>query len=123
MSGLFGTDFSILEAALAARERMQSIHASNIANADTPNYRSDTRTFSDLLQEEMARKVQSGSNAAGGLLTKPKMALEQRLDGNSVDVQKEMARMAENQLMHEATLRILQKKLDGLAAAIKEGGR
>ena len=46
-----------------------------------------------------------------------------RLDGNNVDPQQEMARMAENQLMHELTMRLVKGKINSLANAIKEGGR
>ena len=45
----------------------------------------------------------------------------QRLDGNTVDPQREMVNMAENQLMHELTMRMIKGKLGGLANAIKEG--
>lgn len=44
-----------------------------------------------------------------------------QLDGNTVDMQKEMANMAENQLMHELTIRLIKGKLSGLSNAIKEG--
>jgi len=131
MSGLFTTGFQSLEAALAARERMQSTHAANIANADTPHYRADERTFDDFLQAEKNRQTQTGKSPnlessftasdfgkAGG---RHQSYEGKRLDGNTVDPQKEMVKMAENQLMHELTMRLIKGKLGGLANAIKEG--
>jgi len=128
MSGLFNTGFHTLEAALAARERLQSAHAANIANADTPNYQADTRTFADFLDMERNKQPSPGMtpkqpvpfNASNRATTGWD---RQRLDGNTVDIQKEMAHMAENQLMHELTVRLLKGRLAGLANAIKEGGR
>jgi len=128
MSGLFNTEFRTLEAALTARERLQSVHAANIANADTPNYHADTRTFADFLEIERNRRAYPETTQEGlehftmgnrGDLKNGR----RRLDGNTVDIQKEMAHMAENQLMHELTIRLIKGRLAGLANAIKEGGR
>jgi len=131
MSGLFTTGFQSLEAALTARERLQSSHAANIANADTPHYRADTRTFTELFQEERSKQADSAMTAnQNSSFTSGDYSFfhghdkahgTQRLDGNTVDPQKEMANMAENQLMHELTMRMIKGKLSGLANAIKEG--
>ena len=131
MSGLFTTGFQSLEAALTARERMQSSHAANIANADTPHYHADTRTFEDFLQAEKSKQAQAGmSSPQGSSFTASDFGSTgsrnesfegKRLDGNTVDPQKEMVSMAENQLMHELTMRLIKGKLGGLANAIKEG--
>jgi len=131
---LFGAGFLRLESAMSARERVQSVYAANIANADTPNYRADTRTFSDF----MAEKSASGSTSmtrtnpshlqphksaplSGGVFNRASVAA--RMDGNTVDTQKEMTAMAENQMMHELNMTILRGRLSGLANVIKEGGR
>lgn len=128
MSGLFTSGFLKLETALVTREKLQTTHASNIANADTPNYKADTRTFDDIFAVEQASRNQrefgqifeSNSN----ILQNSRLSSagsSPRLDGNTVDTQIEMARMAENQLMHELTMRMIKGKISGLANAIKEG--
>jgi len=131
---LFGAGFLRLESAMSARERVQSVYAANIANADTPNYRADMRTFSDF----MAEKSASGSTSmartnpshlqphksaplSGGVFNRASIAA--RMDGNTVDTQQEMTAMAENQMMHELNMTILRGRLSGLANVIKEGGR
>ena len=131
MSGLFTTGFQSLEAALAARERMQSSHAANIANADTPHYRADTRTFEDFLQAEKSKQAEANmssnqgssftSSDFGSMGGRHESFEGKRLDGNTVDPQREMVKMAENQLMHELTMRLIKGKIGGLANAIKEG--
>lgn len=128
MSGLFSTGFRNLETALVARESMQITHASNIANADTPHYRADTRSFEDVFAAEQARRDRAGerhfSVSEGGIMQESRIEpanISQRMDGNNVDPQTEMARMAENQLMHELTMRLIKGKISGLANAIKEG--
>jgi flagellar basal-body rod protein FlgB len=135
MSGLFSNSLLKLGAAAAAREQMQTVISSNIANADTPRYQSDQRTFSDFFQERLAAKSSlnpikthaahlTGSNAQGLSMSIFKHASEeQRMDGNTVNVEKEMATLAENQLMYELNMKIIQGKLGNIANAIKEGGR
>ncbi|MDQ6956783.1 MAG: flagellar basal body rod protein FlgB [Mariprofundaceae bacterium] len=133
---LFGAGILRLESAMSARERVQSVYAANIANADTPNYRADMRTFSDFMAEKSAA---SGSTAmartnpahlqphkssvplGGGVFNRASVAA--RMDGNTVDTQREMTAMAENQMMHELNMTILKGRLSGLANVIKEGGR
>ncbi len=127
-NGLFGSGFLRLEAAAGAREKMQTVHAGNIVNADTPNFKADTRTFADFLA---AKQVEGGlavtnashmnSVSSGNL--KKSVSTVRRMDKNSVDIQQEMASLAENQMMHDLNLRLLKGRISGLANVIKEGGR
>jgi len=134
MINMFGNSFQQLESALAAREQAQGVNASNIANADTPNYHADTRSFADFLAEQNSKR--STGNAATtnpmhfksvshSSLDSPfqRAVKTQRMDGNTVDMQKEMANMSENQLMHELTIRLIKGELGGISNAIKEGSR
>ena len=127
-NALFSTGFLSLEAAASAREKMQTVHAGNIANADTPNYKADTRTFADFLAAKQSEGGLAKTNTShmdsfsGGGLRKS-MTTVQRMDGNSVDLQHEMASLAENQMMHELSLRLIKGRLNGLSNVIKEGGR
>ena len=40
-------------------------------------------------------------------------------DGNGVELESEMGRMAENQIMYNATVQLLGKKFEGLKQAIR----
>lgn len=127
-NSLISAGFLKLEAAASARERMQTVHAGNIANADTPNFKADRRTFADFLA---ARQTEGGltttnsshMDSVSGSSLKKSMSTVQRMDGNSVDIQQEMANLAENQMMHELSLKILKGRISGLSNVIKEGGR
>jgi len=132
---LFGAGFLRLESAMSAREKVQSVYASNIANADTPNYRADTRTFSDFMAEKSTASSGSSMSKTNpahlqGHKSAPlsgsifnRATVSARMDGNTVDTQKEMTSMAENQMMHELNMTVLKGRLSGLANVIKEGGR
>jgi len=134
MADMFSSGFRQLESTLIARERAQGVHSSNIANVDTPNYRADQRTFSDFMAEQQTGKnsgpvatthgmhfkdINNAQPSSSGSLyhTEP----SRRMDGNTVDLQEEMARMSETQLMHDLAMRLIKGKLSGLSNAIKEG--
>jgi flagellar basal-body rod protein FlgB len=42
-------------------------------------------------------------------------------DGNAVELENEMGRMAENQVLFNASVQMLNKKFEGLRSAIREG--
>jgi len=131
---MLGSSFQRLESAMIAREKVQGVLASNIANADTPNFHADKRSFADFMSAQ-----QLGKNSGKTVTTNPmhisdtsdmnfsasmiNQSPTASMDGNNVDMQKEMALMSENQLMHEMTMRLLKGKLSGLANTIKEGSR
>jgi len=135
MSGLFSSNFQRLGAAAAAREQYQTVISGNIANADTPHFKADKRSFSDFLQSRLSqiRQETLAVTQSNHIQDKPSSSLslsvfnrsedEQRMDGNTVDVEHEMAMLAENQLMYELNMKVLQGKLGSIANAIKEGGR
>ncbi len=135
MSGLFSNSLLKLGAAAAAREQMQTVISTNIANADTPHFRADQRTFSDFFRQRLAASdaidpVRTQAQHLTGSRQEPLTSAvfkrstdEQRMDGNTVNVEKEMATLAENQLMYELNMKMIQGKLGSLATAIKEGGR
>jgi len=132
---LFGASIQNLTSALTAREKSQGVYAANVANADTPNYRADKRTFADFYTEHKSsspianiRKTdshhlspKSSNSLLGDVFQRGGTAA--RMDGNTVDTQHEMTSMAENQMMHELNMRILKGRLDGMANVIKDGGR
>ncbi len=122
MSGLFGNNiFTIAQKSLDFRTSRHDLLASNVANKDTPGYQA----------EELGPLKQSDSRHFDGRNTPPLNEVEaQRIlsaspypdfDGNTVDLDREMAKIAENQLMYNATLRMLAHKFRGLKSAIAEG--
>jgi len=135
MVDMFGTGFQRLESAVIAREKAQGVHSTNIANADTPNYRADQRSFSDFMAEQQSGRSSGPvatthgkhfKDTGNGYLSGNSLydaGPARRMDGNTVDMQKEMARMSETQLMHDLAMRLIKGKLSGLTNAIKEGNR
>ena len=137
MSGLFGNNiFTIAQKSLNFRTTRHDLLASNIANKDTPGYKAEDLVFQARLEkalrtEQPSPLKQTDSRHFDGRQTPPLHEVEaQRIlsaapypdfNGNTVDLDREMAKIAENQLMYNATLRMMAHKFRGLKSAISEG--
>ena len=132
---LFDRTVSLLTRVLDLRARNHTVIASNIANADTPDY----KAFRMHVEEALANNSGTGGalglqrtsrshlpvhrpDAAGARITRePTSAHSLRGDGNTVDPDRSMSRMAENSLLYNTAAQILSKKLQGLKAVIQGG--
>lgn len=141
IEGLFNTTVELLGKSVDLRVKNQNLIASNIANAETPHYVPKALVFEEELQgaikgsqrggaasaEPNARHIpiqSSGSKNAlrsvtGKIVETP--AKTPGKDGNAVELENEMGKMAENQLMFNASVQMLTKKFEGLRTAIREG--
>jgi flagellar basal-body rod protein FlgB len=134
MDAGFDSAIGALNTALNLRLANQNVIASNIANADTPGYKSKTLDFESSLREalgtgEGARPEATHPEHIYRRATdpvKPEIYDDpngvESLDGNTVDRSSEMAKMAENQLLYDAAIEMLKKKLAMQKYAISEGG-
>ena len=133
---LFGKTFGLLEKVLDFRSVRHNIIASNIANSQTPNYKAVGLAFEGQLEKAMeADSSQSlsvtnpkhfpiNSSGQGGI--EPDLLYSQASggnDSNNVNLDAEMAKLSENNLMYDAMAQILKIKFDGLKELIREGGR
>ena len=137
MSGLFGNNiFTIAEKSLDFRTSRHDLLASNVANKDTPGYQAEDLVFRASLEKALQAEQpgplkQTDSRHFDGRNPPPLNEVEaQRIlsaspypdfDGNTVDLDREMAKIAENQLMYNATMRMLSHKFRGLKSAVSEG--
>lgn len=120
--------------------RAQTI-SNNVANIDTPNFKSSEVTFEQQLDAAINTQKDAGglqmtiTHAAHidpnrpASLDQIKPATVQsvnttlRNDGNNVDVDREMARLAETQLSFQASTQVLNEKLKLFREAVWEGKR
>jgi len=101
----------VLGASLRLLERNNRFIANNIANVDTPNFRPSHIDF----QESLKRAVgQTGGSARGGSLRVviEENGLEGRNDGNRVDIETEMLKLAENTNKYNIFAGLLTKKFE-----------
>lgn len=95
----------------------QSLLVSNIANVDTPGYRTQDidfeREFARALEQDPDEPVQPMVRPVGGLLSRP--------DGNNVSVDREGLLLAELQLKYQAAAQAMKSEFALVQYAVKEG--
>jgi len=124
------------ETALSLRSQRQELLASNIANADTPNYKARDIDFASALQGAMAGGAKSGALAttagnhmaqgkpngdtlADGTPVQYRGVVQGSVDGNTVDMDVERNQFADNALRYEAGITMINSQIKGLLAAIQ----
>lgn len=120
--------------ALALRARRQQVLASNIANADTPNYQARDFDFGQALQRAVSSTGVASTTRAdasrgflpiGDLASRPHASMLWRapqqpsIDRNTVDLDRERASFADNSLRYEATLRFINSNVRNTLSAIR----
>lgn len=119
---------SIHPQALALRERRSEVLASNLANADTPNYKARDIDFQSILKQTLPHTVpmertRPGHITPADVLLEGQMLyrnpIQASLDGNTVEANVEQAKYAENAVQYQASLRFLNGRISGLMTAIR----
>jgi flagellar basal-body rod protein FlgB len=132
---LFSETVALLARTLDVRSRNHNVIVSNIANADTPNYRSvhleveremaehtgSSATFS--MQRTHPAHIVPAGQAAERVHIVPDRVPPGHLrgDGNTVDIDRSMGNLAENNLMYNAAAQIIQQKFQALITVIRGG--
>lgn len=111
----------------------QQIVASNLANIDTPGYKTKDVTFHATIQELLSetpmplrssRQEHSQGRLPGPSPVQPfeVMGLISREDQNNVDLDRELLKLSETSFGYSMMTEILRGKFRTLAVSINEGG-
>jgi flagellar basal-body rod protein FlgB len=126
---LFDQTMGTLNRSLDVRTARHRVLSSNVANAETPNYAPKDLPFQKILE----RSVES-SSAIPLRKTHPQHfpepisltsdwveEVESQPGGEGVNIDQEMAKLAENNLMFQAGVQSLVKKIEALKMTISDG--
>ncbi|MEN6615300.1 MAG: flagellar basal body rod protein FlgB [Syntrophorhabdus sp.] len=111
--------------ALSVRAFYHKVVSSNIANAQTPNYKEKGIDFRTELDKRVNMAGgQAGSGDAGYTVTENvKDQGLARLDGNTVDLEGQTVKLTENQIMYQALVQMASKRFSMMRYLIGEGKR
>jgi flagellar basal-body rod protein FlgB len=124
-------EVKFMQDALNLRAQRQQVLASNIANADTPGYKARDIDFSKELQRAQGAQVgKLGLNvtssrhleSSGGMVNAQavyRTTVQPSIDGNTVDMDGERARFAENAIHYQFILEHLGAKFKTMQSAIR----
>jgi flagellar basal-body rod protein FlgB len=133
--GIFN-DVSSLQKGLSASWTRNSVISNNIANVDTPGFKSSSVEFEDLYQQSLEdqadgfklKKTQSDHMDIGNPDTEnvepvivQNSDTTNRMDGNNVDIDQQMANLAKNIIYYNALTRKVSGEFTQLGYAIREG--
>lgn len=111
------------------RKKQHALTAANLANTDTPHYKAKYIRFDEVLSEVMGteempmfRRDARHLNSIHGDAIEPSIteieAPPWALDGNSVQIEREMIRLRENSVMFNAVVRGMTQRIARLQLAI-----
>ncbi len=135
---LMGRTVKALEQALDFRTANQSVIAGNIANIETPGYEPKKATFNQALRDAVDKSSAASTDQVHLRTTHqnhlPVSPDSQRVydienyppdrSGSShLKLDREMAKMAKNNLLYEASVTLLSKKFQALKDVIQAGRR
>ncbi|MDK2836580.1 MAG: flagellar basal-body rod protein FlgB [Thermosediminibacterales bacterium] len=127
----------ILEKTLDSVWLRNEIIAENLANVDTPGYKSKEVVFEQILRNEMMKRGSKMkiarthplhiTNEYDVVNIKPEIRIKNnsslRNDKNNVDIDLEMAELTKNTLKYDVLSQLIKKHFQNLQSVISEGRR
>lgn len=132
---MFNTSLvSILEKALEGSSLRHSVISNNIANVNTPGFKKSEVDFRDALKRQLEKpavqrlkqtRLKHLPDKEADLLSGFQVVKESnsslRTDGNNVDIEMELAGLAENTIYYNSLVQLLSSQISLLKTSINEG--
>lgn len=124
MQGLFGKTIGLLSNMLDYHGERHKVIASNIANMDTPGYKPKDLSFDKTLMETMPGGNQPPMSRTQVNHLQPAAGKGRHYKtvttGETVNIDRTMTDLAENNLKYNLTAELLQRKFSGLNSVLKD---
>ncbi len=128
MSSIYGNGIPLTEKVLDFLWQRQAVSLNNVANVDTPGFKSQYVTF----EEELAKRLSDASNSARSPRQKVSNAIDStrmwvnttwdestRLDGNNVDMDQEQVEIVRTAYEYQYMLSSINNDLNRLKSAAR----
>lgn len=122
---------SVYSQAMNLRSQRHQVLASNIANADTPNYKARDFDFAKAMQNaqagragheiELARTTVNHLNGGAGgasAALQYRSSTQSAVDGNTVDMDVERTQITENSVQYQVLTQLISEKFKGIRSAL-----
>lgn len=122
---------SVFSEAMNLRVQRHQVLASNVANADTPNYKARDFDFQKAMQTAMQGRAQGGltlsvtdsahlrgSAGAGGAALQYRQETQSAVDGNTVDMDVERSQISENAIQYQVLTQLVGDRFKSLRSAL-----
>ena len=126
----------VLDQSLSLRMRRHKMLIGNLANMNTPGYKAVDLQFEKALKQAMGRgdstpmrkthpRHLGSANPLNGRIEGTIVATPSpggRGESNTVDIEYQMSRLMQNQLLYNAAAQMIRKSLKGLSDTITQAG-
>ena len=110
------SQFHLMRQLMANAQVRHQVLSHNLANVNTPGF----HRFDVEFEEQLGALLRSGDDTAR---LKPRITqihdLPERIDGNNVDVDREMGQLNKNALLYQTWSQIMASKVSAMRSAIK----
>jgi flagellar basal-body rod protein FlgB len=121
--------------ALSLRVARQELLSSNVANADTPNFKAKDIDFASVLNQKLSltpsqnqvnlnttspMHINSAASGVFGDNILYRVPLQPSADGNTVDMDMERTRFADNAIKYDASITFLNSEFRNISSALQE---
>lgn len=121
--------------ALSLRVARQELLSSNVANADTPNFKAKDIDFASVLNQKLSlapsqnqvnlnttspMHINSAASGVFGDNILYRVPLQPSADGNTVDMDMERTRFADNAIKYDASIAFLNNEFRNISSALQE---
>ena len=110
------SQFELLRKSLEAVSLRHQVISQNLANVNTPGFRAQEVAFDESLARELAKSPGDLGNVQ--IDVRATEGLDERLDGNNVDIDREVTELNKNELLQATYTQLLATKISIMRHAI-----
>jgi flagellar basal-body rod protein FlgB len=115
MAGIY-SQINLLGNALNGTEQAHRVLSQNVANVNTPGYKTQRVEFDKLIEQLESAEAQGEITEDVPIMTVDGLA--ERVDGNNVDLEREVSELKKNALAAQSYAQLLTAKLATMRRAI-----
>lgn len=124
MGDIFGRIWTDLKGLMDYQVNRQAVISSNLANQDTPGYKAKDISFDEHLRSRLALTRTNPSHRqskAASISYRTHTDPYGRIgnDGNTVDLDREMMKISQNNILYNSAVQVIEKKIEGLQNVIR----
>ncbi|MGB5824004.1 MAG: flagellar basal body rod protein FlgB [Proteocatella sp.] len=125
MNNLFSNSINMAQKSLDYLWKKQGLIADNIANEDTPGYKSRYLTFENELKKSLSKVETGTSDEYGHIIDNTEFKINTtenqsaRLDGNNVNTDAEYVELARTSIQYQYAVRAMNDEFTRLKSVIK----
>lgn len=110
------SQLNLLGNAIRGTSENHTVLSQNIANVNTPGYQTKRLNFEELIQ--LLESPDGQERLMSGIEVETVEGLAERVDGNNVNLEREVSELKKNAMLFQAYSQLMSSKLDAMRQAM-----